>query len=107
MPMGNPVKFDGPIPGENYTSNTKNFPWHRPPEFKNLDEAIELSAKRLTSNSVSILTMIESGVTIAQITEMYLTSGIGGGKWTLDQALLLAGPISHILVLMAKGYGLK
>lgn len=109
MPMDRPIKFEGPIPGENYTADTKNYPWHRPPEFADLDKAIEMSAKRLTeeNNAISILTMIEAGVSVASITEMYLMSGIGAGKWTVDQALLLAGPVSHIICLMCKGYGVK
>ncbi len=40
--------FEGPIPGENYTSDTKNYPWHRPPEFDDLDKAIDYIGKRLT-----------------------------------------------------------
>lgn len=103
------LKLDGPIPGENYTSDTKNYPWHRPPEFTDLDKAIEMTAKRLTSeeNALNVLGAIEAGISIASLTEIYLMSGIGAGKWTTDQALLLAGPVSHILILMAKGYGVE
>lgn len=101
-------KFDAPIPGENFTSDTKNYPWHRPPEHTDLDKAIEAIADRLLDedSAIGILTMLESGVTIVQLTDMFLTSGIGAGKWTMDFALLLAGPTSHILYLMAKSYGI-
>ena len=37
-------EFDGPIPGENFTSETKNYPWHRPPEITDYDEALEFAA---------------------------------------------------------------
>jgi len=101
--------MDGPIPGENYTSDTKNYPWHRPPEFTDLDEAIEASYKQMTDedNAVGLLTMIEMGADLATLTDMFVTSGIGAGKWTPDFAILLAGPVSHIMYMMAKGYGLK
>jgi len=101
--------MDGPIPGENYTSDTKNYPWHRPPEHTDLDAAIEASFKQLTDedNSVGLLTMIEMGMDIATITDMFVTSGVGAGKWTPDFAILLAGPVSHIIYMMAKAYGLK
>lgn len=100
-------KFSGPIPGENFTSDTKNYPWHRPPEYTDMDEAIEASFKKLTDddNSIGILTMLEYGVTVAEVTDMFVTAGIGAGKWTPDFAILLAGPIAHIIYLMAKGYG--
>lgn len=102
------AKFDGPIPGENFTSDTKNYPWHRPPEHTDLDKAIDDIAKKLLDEDsmVGILTMLENGVTIVDLTDMFLTSGIGAGKWTVDFALLLAGPTSHILYLMAKAYGI-
>lgn len=101
-------QFDGPIPGENFTSDTKNYPWHRPPEHTDLDEAIDAIAEKLLEEDSAhgVLTMLENGVTIVQVTDMFLTSGIGAGKWTPDYALLLAGPTSHIIFLMAKAYGI-
>lgn len=104
-----PAQMTGPIPGENYTSDTKNYPWHRPPEITDLDQAIDVISAKLMDEEASagIVTMLQTGATIAEITDMFLTSGIGAGKWTPDFALLLAGPTSHILYLMAKGYGIK
>lgn len=102
------TNITGPIPGENYTSDTKNYPWHRPPEYTNIDQAIEAVGKKLLSEEASpgVLTMLEMGMTVATITDAFLTSGIGAGKWTPDFALLLAGPTSHIICLMAEGYGI-
>lgn len=98
-------KMSGPIPGENYTSDTKNYPWHRPPEITDFDKAVEASAKQLMSDegAQGIVTLLESGMDIATLTDMFVTSGIGAGKWTPDFAILLAGPVSHIIYLMAKG----
>ncbi len=102
------LPFDGPIPGENFTSDTRNYPWHRPPEYTDLDEAIEAAFKKLTAENeaLGLLTMVEMGVDIATLTDMFVTSGIGAGKWTPDFAILMSGPVSHIIYLMAKGYGL-
>ena len=97
--------LSGPIPGENYTSDTKNYAWHRPPEHDSLDTAMEdILTKLLDEENTGALTMIESGVTIAELTQIILMSGIMAGKWTLDYALLLAGPTAHVLYLMAKAY---
>lgn len=99
----------GPIPGENYTSDTKNYPWHRPPEFDNLDDAIEYSFKKITDNktAISMMTLAKNGVPLSTITEIFLMGGIARGKWTPDYALLMAGPLTHILSLMAKAGKIK
>lgn len=100
---------NGPIPGENFTKDTKNFPWHRPPEFSDLDKAVEAAMEKLTDeeSSVGVLTMLELGVPVSSITEMFIMSGVSMGKWTVDTGILLAGPVSHIICLMAKGYDIE
>jgi hypothetical protein len=103
------MQLNGPIPGENYTSDTKNYAWHRPPEFTDLDKAIEASSKQLMSEDglSGLISLMQSGMNIAQLTTMFVISGVGAGKWTMDFALLLAGPISHVMYLLAKGYDIK
>lgn len=101
---------DGPIPGENFTSNTKNYPWHRTPEIKDLDDAIDLVIKRVVSDkkkSMGLITLIEMGMPIATATDIIVTQGISSGKWTPDFAILLAGPVARIIEMMAKGAGIK
>lgn len=51
--------------------------------------------------------MVQAGLPVVDLTQMFLMSGVGAGKWTLDFALLLAGPVAHMMVIMAKSYGLK
>lgn len=105
----NSVLLDGPIPGSNYTSNTKNYPWHRPPEITNLDDAIEASVERLTEKEAvfGLLSLIQNGMTVAAATDVFVTSGIGAGKWTPDFAILLAGPVARIIKMLADGYGIE
>ena len=99
-------QMSAPIPGENYTSDTKNYPWHRPPEHTDIDKAMDDITKKLlaTDSNGSVLTMLEMGVTVAQLSQMLLMSGVEKGKWTIDFALLLAGPTAHVISLMAKAH---
>ncbi len=99
----------GPIPGENYTSDTKNYPWHRPPSITDMDSAVEAVIKQLTKKdtATALLTMLQSGVTVVQAADIFTTTGIGKGLFTPDFALLLAGPTTHMMKLMADGYGIK
>lgn len=106
--MAQKPKFDGPIPGENYTSDTKNYPWHRPPEITDMDKAIEASIKQLTTRNgaYGLLNSLQAGVTIVDAADMFVTSGIGNGKWTPDFAILLAGPVARMMEIMAKDAGI-
>lgn len=99
----------GPIPGENYTSDTKNYPWHRPPEITTMDAGIESAMKQLSTKSgaFGLLNTLQTGVTVAQASTMFVTSGIGAGKWTPDFAMLLAGPVARMMEIMAKDAGIK
>lgn len=100
---------EAPIPGENYTSDTKNYPWHRPPEITEMDKAIEASIKQLstTKGAYGLLNSLQAGVTVVQAADMFVTSGIGMGKWTPDFAILLAGPVARMMEIMAKDAGIK
>jgi hypothetical protein len=106
MPL-NP--FDGPIPGANYTSDTKNYPWHRPPEVSDLDDAIELFSKKITDEEVlpKVITMMEIGLPVVRVADIIVTGGIMAGKWTPDIAIMMAGPATHLLMILGKGYGIK
>ena len=96
-------EFDGPIPGENFTSDTKNYPWHRPPEITDYDEALEFAAKELkkVNSLVGLEALLYSGVTVATLTDYFLTRNIGLGKWSIDFALIIAGPVAKTIELIA------
>jgi len=96
----------GPIPGENYTSDTKNYPWRQPPEFADIDEALEYLSGRITQFKVAngLLTMAEMGFPLYKIASVVLMQGAGEGKWTPDFALLLAGPTCREIELMCIGF---
>ena len=96
----------GPIPGENYTSDTKNYPWRQPPEYSDLDDALDFWAKKITDFKVAngVLTMAEMGFPLYKISSMLLMNGVGEGKWTPDFALLLAGPLTRMIELICVGF---
>jgi hypothetical protein len=107
--MFDPKRPTGPIPGENYTSDERNWPWHRPPEIIDLDDAVDRVVTDLTESDDGLryMTLVESGVSIATVTDIIVTTGVGRGLWTPDFALLIAGPVARILTIMAKSYGIE
>jgi hypothetical protein len=101
--------FDGPIPGENYTSDTKNYPWHRPPDITDYDEAVEFVIRDLSNPSriSMIYTMMEAGQSIAGIVSIVNMLNIGNGKYSVDLSILIAGPIARFLEIAAKENGIE
>jgi len=99
----------GPIPGENYTSDTKSYPWHQPPEFSNVADALDKMAIKLSSPKVarSIMAFAEAGFPLTRITQMIVMEGVAQGKWTVDMGLLLAGPFCKIMEIMCDSYDLE
>lgn len=100
---------DGPIPGENFTSDTRNYKWHRPPDHNNLNEAMEEIIEKLMipKTEKGLMVALELDMDIATMTDIIVTQGISEGKWTPDFALLLAGPTARLLELMANKNGVK
>lgn len=103
------INGDGPIPGENYTSDTKNYPWHQPPEFSNVTDALEKTSKKLTQPQIAmaIMSFADAGFPLTRITQMIIMEGISQGKWTVDMGLLLAGPFCKIIEIMCDSYGIN
>lgn len=101
-------ELNGPIPGANFTTDERNYPWHRPPDITDTDDAIDYIAEKMTGDNVGFryMTMIEMGISIAAVTDMLITLGIADGKWTPDFAILIAGPTARLLEIMAKSYGI-
>jgi len=101
--------FDGPIPGENYTSDTKNYPWHRPPDITDYDEAVEFVIRELSTPSriSMIYTMLEAGQSISGIVSIVNMLNIGNGKYAVDLSILIAGPVARFIEIAAKENGIE
>jgi hypothetical protein len=109
MSLTNPTRPNAPIPGANYTSDTRNWPWHRPPDITDIDEALEYVIETLTETDAGMryMGLIESEVPLVSVADIIVTLGIGRGKWTPDFALLIAGPVTRLLEIMAKAYNIE
>lgn len=95
-----------PIPGENYTSDTKNYPWHQPPEHTSIIDALDKMSVKLTQPDTArhIMAFAEAGFPLVRISQMIIMEGVAQGKWTVDMGLLLAGPFTKIIEIMCDSY---
>jgi hypothetical protein len=103
------MKFDGPIPGANYLANTKNYPWHRPPDIDEYDEAVDYMINRMVEPEQSelVFALIDIETPIATIVTTLLLQAISKGKFAIDLAILVAGPLARYIEVTAKTQGMK
>lgn len=106
----NPQMPSGPIPGENFTTNEKNYPWHRPPDYTDMDSALEKVVAEFEDDPSVMhkyMSFLSVGVPVTAVTDMIVTKGISKGYWTVDFGILLAGPIAKVLTIIAKTFDVK
>tara|TARA_R110001592_G_scaffold164521_1_gene398676 strand:+ start:2592 stop:3002 length:411 start_codon:yes stop_codon:yes gene_type:complete len=60
-----------------------------------------------TNAGMRYMSLIEAGTPITAITDMVVTLGVGRGKFSIDFAILIAGPVTRMLEIMAKSYKIE
>jgi hypothetical protein len=101
-------EFNGPIPGENYTGDVNNYPWHRPPDKGDFVSTVEHLVERVGSPKGTgfVITALELGDTITDVVTGLLRVGVGKGRFSIDNAVLAAGPMAKHIEVLAKKAGI-
>lgn len=89
--------LDAPIPGESLTTNPKGFPWERPPEISDPEEAIETHLEKLSDpdNVEPLLMALEGGMmTLEGVTRVVVRNAVANGIHSIDVGLVIA-PVIH------------
>ena len=103
------TEFDGPIAGENYTSDTRNYPWHRPPDLVDYDDIVEdlLVQTSEPERMTYVMSLLSSGVTIASLVDAVLMTNIAKGRMPIDMAILAAGPLAKFVDILSEDAGIS
>jgi len=103
------MKFEGPIPGENYLTDTKNYPWHRPPDLVDYDEAVSYMLDKIDEPEQIelVFAMLQIDAHVATVVSTLLLQGISKGKFSIDLAMLMAGPLARYIEIKANNSGIK
>tara|TARA_R110002051_G_scaffold322247_1_gene412245 strand:- start:965 stop:1588 length:624 start_codon:yes stop_codon:yes gene_type:complete len=102
--------FQGPIPGQSLTNSPDSQqPWEQPPEVTGIKDGRELMFLEIIKeeNLEAIVTLMNDGMSIAQITEMLLFIGYSKGKFNADLMMLLAEPTMYMLLSIAEVVGIE
>ena len=104
--------FSKPIPGQSLTNDPDNpYPWESPPEFVNVNTAIDSIVMNMLGDEEKLANIIEvlaSGeIPIAGIAQIILEDGFRKGKYNPDLMLLLAEPLMVVLMALGERAGIR
>tara|TARA_Y100000361_G_C11161328_1_gene347573 strand:+ start:2111 stop:2761 length:651 start_codon:yes stop_codon:yes gene_type:complete len=101
--------FDRPVPGQSLTGESGKWPWEKPPQITNLDEALMTVLERLKNDKKvqkGYDQLITLGLPIETITNTITFGGFVEGLWTVDIAELMKPPLMGALLMYANEKGL-
>ena len=87
--------LNAPIQGANLTVNSKNYAWHRPPQYPEFDQAFSAFVDTYIATPQVLqsgMTLIMAGIPATTAVSTSLINMVRKGKISPDMALLLAGP---------------
>jgi len=90
-----------PIPGQSLTNSPDSpYPWEQPPEFTEIQPAIESLYVSLTEDDAyeAIVDLIDADNTIADAAQVVLYAGFEKGLWNPDLMTLLIEPTMYLIM---------
>tara|TARA_R100001460_G_scaffold3239_4_gene9842 strand:+ start:2254 stop:2829 length:576 start_codon:yes stop_codon:yes gene_type:complete len=90
-----------PIPGQSLTNSPDSpYPWEQPPEFTEIQPAIESLYISLTEDDAyeAIVDLIDADNTIADAAQVVLYAGFEEGLWNPDLMTLLIEPTMYLIM---------
>ena len=86
------------VPGASLTNDPeKPYPWEQPPQFANPREAQDYMYTLLSTPEVAadIVTALGQGISVMDLTSLFVFTGFVSGKFTPDVGLLIGEPIEY------------
>ena len=79
------------VPGQSLTDYPKNYPWERPPEITDPNDAIKFHIDRIADEDVidNVLDLLEFGIPAKTLSESMMTAAVGSGIHSIDISLIV------------------
>ena len=90
------------VPGQSLTDYPKNYPWERPPELTDFNDAIKFHMDRVSQEDVidNVLDALEFGVPVKVLSESMMTGAVASGIHSVDVSLI-AEPVIRSFIMKA------
>ena len=101
--------LNGPIPGQSLTVEPKNFPWERPPEIVDPEEAIQMHITRLSDPEMleDVLDILEfEEVDIQTLVVGVMRGAVANGIHSIDVGMMVAPVVHEFIKQAAKAAGI-
>ena len=100
-----------PIAGQSLT-NDPDSPqaFEKAPEYTDMPEALDHLLTEITEDEnrySAVMTAVDSGMPVMDITKMILYDGFQKGKWNPDLLMILAEPLAFIIMGLAERAGIE
>ena len=97
-----------PIPGESLTAKPGNMPWEKPPQFSDVDKALEFVWDQMheRNHALKLIALLDKGIPVDGLVNGILQSGFAAGKWTVDMKILMVKPVIGMVLSFADAAGL-
>lgn len=99
------VKAGRAIPGQSLTNDPESpQPFEQTPEFTEMRDALEYLFVAITQEETyePLMQEVASGLPIMDFVQVFLFEGFNNGKWNPDLMLLLAEPLTYMIMALAE-----
>lgn len=100
--------FSAAPPGHSLTEDNSKWPWGRPPEIVDPDEALDRAIESIMEpkNKQELFKLLMVGVSVEVIVEGFLIQAFQEGKFSPDVAVLIKPVIGLVIADMAEDEGI-
>lgn len=101
-------QFNVAPPGHSLTEDNSKWPWGRPAEMADPDEALDRAIESIMQPKTKqeLFKLLMVGVSVEVLVEGMLFQGFRDGKYTPDVGLLIKGPLGIVIADMAEEEGI-
>jgi len=101
--------FDAPVPGQSLTQEAGSAPYEQPPQFANVEDALENIFEKLSDkrHATRLVLLLRKGVPVEYLTRTMLYEGFLKNKWTPDTALLMGRIVMAMIIAVGTQAGVK
>jgi len=97
------------IPGQSLTDYPKNYPWERPPEITDPNEAVRFHIDRISDEDVidNVLQLFQFGIPAKTLSESMMTVAVSSGIHSIDVSLIVEPIVRDFMMKAADMAGVK